>query len=82
MIANALSVHLNIEQSLIIDTASVIFSLQRITINTLSNKTIQLNGNTQIRFPSTINLNLSQDSSVLLQVRLFSTQTGLNYLSI
>jgi hypothetical protein len=68
MITNVLKVDLNIEQSLIINTSSVIFSLQRITIDTVSNKTIQLNDNAQIKFPSTINLNLSGDPSVLLQV--------------
>ena len=68
MITNTLNVYLNIEQSLIINKSSIIFSLQKITINTISNKTIQLNGNAQIKFPSTINFNFSQNSSVLLRV--------------
>jgi hypothetical protein len=71
MITNALNVHLNIEQSLIINTSSVIISLEKITIETLSNKSIQLNNNALIRFPSGINLNFSQNSSVLLRVCLF-----------
>jgi hypothetical protein len=64
-------VHLNIEQFLIINTSSIIISLQKIRINTIPNKTIQLNDNAQIRFPSIIKFNLSQDSSVLLEVSLF-----------
>jgi hypothetical protein len=66
-ITNALNVYLNIEQSLIINTSSIIISLQKIRINTIPNKTIQMNDNAQIRFPSKINFNFSQDSSVLLE---------------
>ena len=62
--------HLNINQLLIVNTSSVIMSLQRIAMDAFPNKTIQLNNNAQIRLPSTINLNLTNGSSVVLRVSL------------
>jgi hypothetical protein len=66
--------HLNVEQSFIVNTSSVIMFLQRVAIDTLPNKTIQLNNNAQIRLPSIINLNLSNGSSVVLRVSFFNVQ--------
>jgi tRNA(Leu) C34 or U34 (ribose-2'-O)-methylase TrmL len=63
--------HLNINQSLIVNTSSVIMSLQRVEINTLPNKIIQLNDHAQIKLPSTINLNISNSSSVIMRVNFF-----------
>jgi hypothetical protein len=64
--------YLNVDQSLIINTSSVIISLQRITVDLLANKTIQLNNNTQIRLPSTLKLNTS--STVVLRVKLYVSE--------
>lgn len=71
MISNALNLHMNINQSLIVNTSSSIMSLQKVEINTLPNKTIQLNNNAQIKLPSIINLNVTNNSSVIMRVRFF-----------
>lgn len=60
---------MNINQSIIINTSSTIISLERVEINILPNKTIQLNNNAQIRLPSTINLNISNNSSVVMRIK-------------
>lgn len=70
ILSRILSMHLNINQSLIFNTSSVIMSLQRVEINTLSNRTIQLNDNAQIKLPSTMNLNIDNSSSVVIRVKL------------
>jgi hypothetical protein len=71
MLTNALSIHLNIEQSMIINTSSIIMFLKKMTIDTLSNQIIQLNDNTQIFFPNNLNLNLTTNSTILLRVKTF-----------
>jgi hypothetical protein len=67
MLTNALNIHLNIEQSMIINTSSIIMFLKKTTIDTLSNQMIRLNDNTQIFFPNNLNLN----STILLRVKTF-----------
>jgi hypothetical protein len=69
MLTNALSIHLNIEQSILINTSSIIVFLKKMTIDSLSNQMIQLNDNTQIFLPEDSNLNLTINSTILLQVR-------------
>jgi hypothetical protein len=82
MLTNALNMHLNVEQSLIVNTSSVIMFLQRIAINALPNLTIQLNNNAQIRLPSTINFNLNNDSSVTLRVKFLDSVEISNYVLV
>jgi hypothetical protein len=69
MLTNALSIHLNIEQSILINTSSIIVFLKKMTIDSLSNQIIQLNDNTQIFLPKDLNFNLTTNSTILLQVR-------------
>jgi hypothetical protein len=71
MLTNALNIHLNIEQSMIINTSSIIMFLKKMTTDTLSNQIIQLNDNTQIFFPKNLNLNLTTTSTILLRVKTF-----------
>jgi hypothetical protein len=71
MLTNALNIHLNIEQSMIINTSSIIMFLKKMTTDTLSNQIIQLNDNTQIFFPKNLNLNLTTNSTILLRVKTF-----------
>jgi hypothetical protein len=71
MLTNALNKHLNIEQSMIINTSSIIMFLKKMTIDKLSNQIIQLNDNTQIFSPNNLYLNLTNNSTILLRVRHF-----------
>jgi hypothetical protein len=57
MITNALNLHLNIQQSTLVNTSSIIMSLKKMTIDTLSNQMINLNDNTQIYLPNDLQLN-------------------------
>jgi hypothetical protein len=67
MITNAFNIHLNIEQSILINTSSVIMSLKQLMMNTFSNQIMQLNNNTQISIP----VNIQFNSTILLRVRRF-----------
>jgi hypothetical protein len=57
MITNALNLHLNIQQSTLVNTSSIIMSLKKMTIDTLSNQMINLNDKTQIFLPNDLQLN-------------------------
>ena len=72
MITNALSIHSNIEQSIVINTSSIIMFLKKMTIDTLSNQMFKLNNNTQITLPNQLSLNLTTNSTVSVRVRHFS----------
>jgi exosortase/archaeosortase len=67
-ITATLNIHLNIGQSTIINTAAVFISLERATIASLSTKLIKQVGNAQISMPSIFDLNLTENTSVLLRV--------------
>jgi len=66
-ITNALNVHLNIEQSISINTSSIIMSLKRLFGSTMSNQSIDLNDQTQIWLPDNLQLN----STISLRVKSF-----------
>jgi hypothetical protein len=65
LLTSALNIHLNIRQSLTMNTSSVFMSLETISINSLSNKVIQQVGNAQIYLPSNIT---NDDQTVSLRV--------------
>ena len=67
-ITAALNIHLNIGQSMTMNTPSVFLTLETATIQSLSNKFIPQVGNAQIRIPSLINTNINENSSVSLRV--------------
>lgn len=65
MITKALNIHLNIEQSILINTSSIIMLLKKMNNETLSNQMIELNNNIQI----TLLEDLKFNSIVSLRVR-------------
>lgn len=69
MITNALNLHLNIEQSFLINTSSIIIFLKKMIIDTLSNQTIYLNDKSQVFLPDDLYFNLTTDSTIVLRVR-------------
>jgi len=62
-ITRALNIHLNINQSIIIDKSSIYFSLEKTTTEFLPNRTIN-----QIDLPSIFNLSVEPNAIVLLRV--------------
>lgn len=68
MTTNALLLHMNTGQLTKVNTSSVIFLLEKLILDTLSNKTIQLNHNSQVRFPSTLNIDKNQNVSISYRV--------------
>jgi len=69
MITNTLNLHLNVEQTMPINTSSIIISLKKISSNTLSNQTIDLNDKTQIFLPEDLYLNSTNNSTISFRVR-------------
>ena len=63
LITSSLNNHLNLNQSLIINTSSVYFLLEKIDPNLLSNRTIN-----QISLPT--NLSVPTNSTILLRVKI------------
>ena len=69
MITNALNMYLNIEQSNLINTSSVIMFSKKMTSDTLSNQTIHLNDKSDVFFPDDLDFDLTTNSTILLRVR-------------
>lgn len=69
MITNALNIHLNIEQIISINTSSIIMTLKRMNVDTMSNQTIYLNDQSHISLPENLYLNASKNSTISLRVR-------------
>ena len=69
MVTDALLVHLNVEQHVIINSSSVLLSLNKTTVERLSSRIIALNGNAHIRLPSELSLNTTSNATVALRVR-------------
>jgi hypothetical protein len=68
-ISAALKVHLNVGQSITINTSSVFFFMETLLMKSLSNKLIQLAGNAQIHFPSHFNSTMNNNSNMSLSLR-------------
>jgi hypothetical protein len=68
LITAALNIHLNIGQNLTMNTSSVFMSLETISVESLSDKTIEQVGNAQIRLPSTFASNINNNQTVSLRV--------------
>lgn len=69
LITKALNIHLNIGQNMKMNTTSVFVSLETVSFQSLSNKLISQVGKAQIRLPTKINSNKTQNSSVSLRVK-------------
>ncbi|CAF1454324.1 unnamed protein product [Rotaria sp. Silwood1] len=67
LITKSLNIHLNIGQNSIINTSSILYFTETITIEALSNKLIQQVGNAQIRIPSNFTLTTNNNTSISLQ---------------
>jgi hypothetical protein len=65
LLTSAFKIHMNIGQELTINTSDVFMSLERCSLKSLTNKTIQH----QIHFPSSFNSSITLNSIILLRVR-------------
>ena len=68
LLTSSINIHLNIGQNSIIDTPNVYMSLEKILLQTLSNKNIQQVANAQINLPSKLNSNITNNSIISLRV--------------
>ncbi|CAF1071686.1 unnamed protein product [Adineta steineri] len=67
LLTNALNIHINIGQNFLINTSSVFMSLETISIESLSNKSIKPIQNSRIYIPSNIRLNTATNSSISIR---------------
>ena len=65
---SALSAHLTVGQSLLINASSVILAMDQIVASEVPNRVIRLSDYSSIRFPSTMDLNSSGDAPVSIHV--------------
>jgi hypothetical protein len=70
-ITAALSIQLNLGQSMMMNTTSVFVSFETASMGSLSNKLIQQVGNAQIRLPSTFDSAINYTASVSVRVSFF-----------
>ena len=68
LLTSLLNIHLNIGQNLTINTPQIFMSLETITVQALSNKTIEQIGNSQMFIPSNIYLSLNKSQTISLRV--------------
>ena len=64
LLTSALNIHLNVGQNTTMNTSSIIISFQRMSLDALSNRTLQ-----HIRLPSTLQSNLSEGTASPVSVR-------------
>jgi hypothetical protein len=69
MTIDALSRHMTVGQSLLINTSSVILFMHEIMSNEVPNRTIHLSDHSVIRFPAMVDLNTSGIIPVSMRVR-------------
>ncbi|CAF3969202.1 unnamed protein product, partial [Adineta steineri] len=67
LLTSTLNIHLNIEQSILINTSQVLMSLKTKTVEIFSNKYIQQIENAQIQFPENLNLNYTKNSKISIR---------------
>ena len=68
VLSSVMNIHLNIGQTSIIDTPNAFMSLETVSTETLSNKTIQQVGSAQIHLSAILKSNLNNDSTISLRV--------------
>ena len=69
MTIDALSRHMTVGQSLLINTSSVILFMHEIMSNEVPNRAIRLSDHSSIRFPAMVDLNTSGIFPVSIRVR-------------
>lgn len=70
MLSSTLNLHLNVGQSSQTNTPEVFMSMETLSIDSLSNKSVQSIESAQIRFPSQLNL-INMSDSISLRVNFF-----------
>jgi hypothetical protein len=73
LLTAALKVHLNLDQHLLMNTSAIFVSMETVSINSLTNRTIQPMNNAHIRLPTTM-LDPSNNQTISLRVRSSSHQ--------
>ena len=76
LLTAALKVHLNLGQQLLMNTSSIFVSMETVSINSLTNRTIQPMNNAHIRLPTAM-LDPSNNQTISLRVRSSSHQNTL-----
>ncbi|CAF1275359.1 unnamed protein product, partial [Adineta ricciae] len=66
-ITAAFQIHLNIEQKIVLNTTSMFFSLEKLSLQSLPNKLLLLIGNGRIKLPANLNLIENSPDIVLLR---------------
>ena len=72
LLTDTLTIHLNVGQTMTMNTSSVFMTTETLTVQSLSQRTIRQPGNAQIQLPSTIQVNSTGNSPLSLRVRFFS----------
>ena len=72
LITFSLNVHLNFDQTFLVNISQAFFTLKTTSIESLKNTIIQQNEKAQFEIPSNFTLNITDNSSILLRV-CFST---------
>lgn len=70
LLTAALHVHLNINQSLLINTSSTFMSLETTSIESLSKKSIKQSGDARIQLPTNFQLNTTNHTAITVRVSL------------
>jgi hypothetical protein len=68
LLTHALSIHLNVDQHVTINTSSIFMQIGRLMLTSLNNHVLQRTSSTRIHLPSNIHSNLTNDTVVLYQV--------------
>ena len=68
LLTEALHIHLNIGQSMTMNTSSVFMSLETVTTQSLSSRTLHPSGPAYIQLPSTLQLTPSNETTLSLRV--------------
>ncbi len=63
-----MNVHLNFGQNMTINTSSVFFSIETLSMASLRNKVIELVDGAQIHFPSNFSLTINDSGKILVRV--------------
>ena len=71
LLTETLRIHLNVGQSMTMNTSSVFMTTQTLTIQSLSQRTIRQPDNAQIQLPANIQVSSTGGSSISLRVRSF-----------
>ena len=69
LLTDALHIHLNVGQNMTMDTSTLFMSLETVTAQSLSTRTLRQSGQAHIQLPSTLQLTPSNQATLSLRVR-------------